>query len=209
MVGNLQLLKLQSCLDYSTISILNNSLLFKKFFAVVHCSVVSCIWLSKTPWIAAYHASLCDLRDPKALSALTSSTTVHSFTHQPNSRSAGKASACSAGDLGLIPGSVSSAGEGKGNPLQYSCQENPMDRRAWRAKSTGSPRVGHDLVQCLYVHASPSFTIPWFVPVHVHWVGGVILPSHPLSRSSPPAFNPSQYHDLFHESALCIKWSKY
>ena len=38
-----------------------------------------------------------------------------------------KASACSAGDLGSIPGLGKSPGEGNGNPLQYSCQENPMD----------------------------------------------------------------------------------
>ena len=35
--------------------------------------------------------------------------------------------------MGLIPGSGSSPGEGNGNPLQYSCLENPMDRGAWRA----------------------------------------------------------------------------
>ena len=45
--------------------------------------------------------------------------------------SEGKASACSAGDLGLIPRSGRSSGEGSGNPLQYSCLENPMDREAW------------------------------------------------------------------------------
>ena len=38
-----------------------------------------------------------------------------------------KASACNAGDLGSIPGSGTSPGEGNGNPLQYSCLENPMD----------------------------------------------------------------------------------
>ena len=37
------------------------------------------------------------------------------------------------GDLGLIPGLGRSPGEGNGNPLQYSCLENPMDRGAWRA----------------------------------------------------------------------------
>ena len=42
--------------------------------------------------------------------------------------SEGKASACNAGDLGLIPGLGRSPGEGNGNPLQYSCLENPMDR---------------------------------------------------------------------------------
>ena len=44
-----------------------------------------------------------------------------------------KASACNAGDLGLIPGSGRSPGEGNGNPLQYSCLENPMDGGAWWA----------------------------------------------------------------------------
>ena len=45
----------------------------------------------------------------------------------------GKESACQAGDVGLIPGSGTSPGEGNGNPLQYSCLENPMDRGAWLA----------------------------------------------------------------------------
>ena len=43
----------------------------------------------------------------------------------------GKESACNAGDLGLIPGSGSSPGEGNGSPLQYSCLENPMDGGSW------------------------------------------------------------------------------
>ena len=47
----------------------------------------------------------------------------------------GKDSACNAGDLGLIPGSGRSPGEGKGYPLQYYCLENPMDREAWQAGS--------------------------------------------------------------------------
>ena len=47
--------------------------------------------------------------------------------------SVGKASACSAGDLGLIPGSGRSPGEGNDYPLQYSCLENSMDRGAWWA----------------------------------------------------------------------------
>ena len=45
--------------------------------------------------------------------------------------SEGKASACNAGDQGSIPGSGRSPGEGNGNPLWYSCLENPMDGRAW------------------------------------------------------------------------------
>ena len=42
-----------------------------------------------------------------------------------------KASACNAGDPGSIPGSGRSPGKGNGNPLQYSCLENPMDGGAW------------------------------------------------------------------------------
>ena len=42
-----------------------------------------------------------------------------------------KASACNVWDPGSIPGSGRSPGEGNGNPLQYSCLENPMDREAW------------------------------------------------------------------------------
>ena len=42
-----------------------------------------------------------------------------------------KESACNAGGLGSIPGSGRSSGQGNGNPLQYSCLENPMDRGAW------------------------------------------------------------------------------
>ena len=51
--------------------------------------------------------------------------------------SAGKESACNAGDLGLTPGSGRSPGEGKGNPLQYSCLEIFMDRGAWWATVHG------------------------------------------------------------------------
>ena len=46
-------------------------------------------------------------------------------------------SACKAGDLGLIPGSGRSPAEGNGNPLQYSCLENPMDAGAWQATVHG------------------------------------------------------------------------
>ena len=49
----------------------------------------------------------------------------------------GKESACNVGYLGLIPESGRSPGEGNGNPLQYSCLENPMDRRAWQATVHG------------------------------------------------------------------------
>ena len=46
--------------------------------------------------------------------------------------SEGKESACNVGDLGSIHGLRRSPGEGNGNPLQYSCLENPIDRGAWQ-----------------------------------------------------------------------------
>ena len=49
----------------------------------------------------------------------------------------GKESACDAGDLGSVPGLGRSPGGGHGNPLQYTCMENPMDRGAWRARVHG------------------------------------------------------------------------
>ena len=48
-----------------------------------------------------------------------------------------KASACNEGDLGSIPRSGRSPGEGSGNPLQYSCLENSMDGGAWCATVPG------------------------------------------------------------------------
>ena len=56
----------------------------------------------------------------------------------------GKESACNAGDVSLIPGSGRSPGEGNGNPLQYSCLGNPVDRGAWQAIVHGAAkRVRH------------------------------------------------------------------
>ena len=49
----------------------------------------------------------------------------------------GKESACNAGNPGLIPGLGRSPGEGNGNPLQYSCLENCMDRGVWLASLWG------------------------------------------------------------------------
>ena len=50
----------------------------------------------------------------------------------------GKESVCNAGDLGSIPGTGRSLGEGNGNLLQYSCLENSMDRGVWWATVLGA-----------------------------------------------------------------------
>ena len=64
--------------------------------------------------------------------------------------SAGKATACNAGDLGSILGSGSSPGEGNGNPLQYSCLENPGDIRIWQPMVHRIIRVIHDLARSFF-----------------------------------------------------------
>ena len=84
--------------------------------------------------------------------------------------SEGKKSACKVGDLGWIPGSGRSPGEGKGyfgegngNPFQYSCLENPMNKGAWQATVHGVAKVGHDSV--ILFHQDPISlalsTMPW------------------------------------------------
>ena len=55
-----------------------------------------------------------------------------------------KESAHNAVDLGSLPGSGRPPGEGNGNPLQYSCLDNPMDRGAWRAIIHGVADSQHD-----------------------------------------------------------------
>ena len=86
-------------------------------------------------WLVYCGLSL--LPDPtqhaQLLSLETNSCSTQAFIYcsLPGS-SNGKESACNMGGLGLIPGWGRSPGEGHGNPLQYSCLENPMDRGAYR-----------------------------------------------------------------------------
>ena len=74
------------------------------------------------------------------------------------SGSVGKESACNAGDLGSIPGSGRSPGEGNGNPLQYSCLENSMDRGSGWLQFMGLQRVRHDCttnIPFVFQHHTP------------------------------------------------------
>ena len=70
--------------------------------------------------------------------------------------SVGKESVHNAGDPGLIPGWGRSPGEGNGNPLQYSCLENPMDRGACQTTVCGVARVRQDLVTKQPPYSSPE-----------------------------------------------------
>ena len=66
--------------------------------------------------------------------------------------SAGKESACNAGDLGSIPELGRSPREGKGYPLQYSGLENSTDRGAWRAYSPWSHKESDTTERCRHTH---------------------------------------------------------
>ena len=78
--------------------------------------------------------------------------------------SEGKASNCNAGDLGSIPGSGRPPGEGNGNPLQYCCLENPIDRDAWWATVHGIAKSRTQLsnftfsISFLSIHKSIKYT---------------------------------------------------
>ena len=76
-----------------------------------------------------------------------------------------------AGDTGLIPGLGRCPGEGNGNPFQYSCLGNPMDRGAGGLQSMGSQRVRHDLATKQQQHAYTRI----HTHTHTHTVGSVPL----------------------------------
>ena len=88
-----------------------------------------------------------------------------------------KASAYNVGDLGSIPGLGRSPGEGKGNPLQYSGLENPMDGGAWWAKVHGvkKSRTGlsnFSLSLCQSIH------VPALLELGLHPCSGCMPPIH-------------------------------
>ena len=94
-----------------------------------------------------------------------------------------KESACNvgaSGDVGSISGSGRSPGGGRGNPLQYSCLENLMDRGAWWVKSMGVAKSRTQLqwlstAQCIFFRATLSFSHPAPSPD---------VPTHPFSMSA-------------------------
>ena len=89
-----------------------------------------------------------------------------------NNGSDSKESACNVGDLDSISGLGRCPGEGNGNPLQYSCLENSMDRGdrgAWWATVRGSQRVGHS----------------WATNTHMY-ISLMCMNGHFLTQSSVP-----------------------
>ena len=94
------------------------------------------------------------------------------------------------------------SGDRNGNPLQYSCLGNPMDRGAWWAIVQFSSVAQSCLTLCYPMNRSmPGLPVHHQLPestqTHVHRVGDAIQPSHPLSSPSPPALNLSQHQGIF------------
>ena len=89
-----------------------------------------------------------------------------------------KTSACNAGDWGSFSESERSPGRGHGNPLQYSCLENPMDREAWLATVHGmaksqtrlSRQAQHRTAQCIYRLSLVAWTVENLPALKETWV---------------------------------------
>ena len=105
----------------------------------------------------------------------------------------GRESACNAGDLGSVPGVRRSPGGGNGNPLWYSCLENPMDRGAWRATIHVVTRVGLNRATNTYL-LSAILAIQWFDVTPI---------SH--SKTGPFSLLALSLHWSDH-SLFCISW---
>ena len=104
-----------------------------------------------------------------------------------------------AGDLGSIPGSGSSPGEGNDNPLQYSCLENPVDRGGWWAAVHGVAQSRTRLTRLSSSSSRASLVAQWkrtHLPMQETWVRSLgqedPLENEMTTHSSTPAWEISQ-----------------
>ena len=134
-----------------------------------------------------------------------------------------KVSACNAGDLGLIPGSGRSPGEGNGNPLQYSCLEATVHRvaksRTRLSDFTSVQFSSVQLLSCVWFFATPwtaghqaslSITSSWSPPKPISTES--VMPSNHLILCHPLLILPSVFPSIrvfSNESTLWIRWPKY
>ena len=99
----------------------------------------------------------------------------------------GKTSAYNAGDPGSIPGQGRSPGEGNGNPLQYYCLENPMNREAWQSTVHGVAKSWTRL---------SDFTSLYRIVVHIESSSGEAV-------SSVPSTSVNSKQSLFWKFSIC------
>ena len=96
----------------------------------------------------------------------------------------GKEFTCNAGDLCLIPGLGRSPGGGNGNPLQYFCLNNPVDRGAWWAAVHGVTKSQTQLGNSAYTHTHQAIVSVWTI----HFASSLFfqtLSTTPLSLGHP------------------------
>ena len=98
-----------------------------------------------------------------------------------------KASTCNAGGLGSILGSGRSPGGGHGNPLQYSCLENPMDRAAWQATVWGITKSQTGLNDEHFTFERPR-KCPWEFTQQNQGTAGSSSPDMPMAPPVPSAW---------------------
>ena len=110
-----------------------------------------------------------------------------------------KTSASNARDLGLIPGLGRFPGEGNGNPLQYSCLENPMDGGAWQATVHGVAKSQTRLSDftSLTWHIGSWFSNQWLNPYPLQWKLGVLTTVPPGGGLIFINFKKSNHASLF------------
>ena len=118
----------------------------------------------------------------------TKALTLSSLTHGLPCSSAGKESACNAGDPGLLPWLGRSSGEGKGYPVQYPGLENPMDRGAWWAAAhrvtKSQTRLSHWAQPYTSSLETPTFEAGgncWILPREVQALLQLDTPASPLA----------------------------
>ena len=136
--------------------------------------------------------------------------------------------ACSAGDLGSIPGLGRSPGEGNGNPLQYSYLKNPLDRGAWQATVHGFTMSRTPLSNKMHPHIDSvqSLSCVWLFATLWTTVLSItnsqsllklksiesVMPSNHLMLCNPLLLPSSIVHSIrvfSNESVLLIRWPKY
>ena len=116
-----------------------------------------------------------------------------------------KESASNAGDLGLIPGLGRFPEEGNGNPLQYSCLDNSMDRGIWGLQFMGSQRVTHLYLCIMWILPLFYFSFYWStvdLQCFVSFRGIAVIQLHICLCSSSDSFPYRSSQDIEH-SSLC------